>query len=100
MIVVGTVVILFSISNRDTVIIDLWPLPVALPTPIYAIALAAGIIGFFSGGVVAWFSAGRFRRRARSASRKANNLEKDLSILKEKIGDLEVERKERRTASS
>ena len=100
MIVVGTVVILFSISNRNTVIIDLWPLPVTLPTPIYAIALAAGIIGFVSGGIVAWFSAGRVRRRARTASRKANTLEKDLSILKGKIGDLEDERKELRTSGS
>ena len=100
MIVVGTVVVLFSISNRDTVIIDLWPLPVTLPTPIYAIALAAGIIGFVSGGIVAWFSAGRVRRRARTASRKANTLEKDLSTLKEKIVDLEDERKELRTSGS
>ena len=100
MIVVGTVVVLFTISNRDTVIIDLWPLPVTLPTPIYAIALAAGIIGFVSGGIVAWFSAGRVRRRARTASRKANTLEKDLSTLKEKIVDLEDERKELRTSGS
>ena len=67
---------------------------------LYAIALAAGVIGFVSGGVVAWFSAGRVRRRARTASRKANTLEKDLSILKEKIGDLEDERKELRTSGS
>ena len=100
MIVVGFVVILFSISNRTQVTLDLWPLPFAVPTPIYAVALGAGIIGFIAGGIVAWFSAGRVRRRARFASRKANNLEKDLSVLKEKIGDLEDERKERRVSDS
>jgi putative membrane protein len=99
-VVVGLVVIVFSISNRDGVNIDLWPLPFTPEIPIYVIVWAAGVVGFFAGGVVAWFSAGRVRRRARSASRKANSLEKDLGILKQKIDDLEDERKERRTNGS
>jgi len=93
MVVVGFLVILFSISNRTPVILDFWPLPFTLPAPLYAAVIAAGIIGFFGGGIVAWLSAGRVRRRARFASRRASGLERNLETLKSEIGELENQRK-------
>ena len=95
MVVVGFVVILFSITNRDPVPLDFWPLPFSKEVPVYAIVIASAMISFISGGIVAWFSAGRSRRRARLESRRAHNLEKDLSTLNEHIDELERIRREK-----
>ncbi len=95
MIVVGFVVILFSITNRQSVVLDLWPLPLFVDVPIYGVVIATAVIGFIAGGIVAWFSGGRARRRARVESRRAHNLEKDLSTLNERIDDLEKKHREK-----
>ena len=93
MIVVGIFVVLFAISNRSVVILELWPLPYLVPFPFYGAVLVAAFVGFIGGSVVAWFSAGGMRRKARHAARKASGLEKDLGKLKEKIEELETTRK-------
>ena len=95
MLLVGFLVVLFSITNREPVALDLWPLPLGIDVPIYAVVIATAVIGFIAGGIVAWFSGGRARRRARQASRRAHNLEKDLSTLNERIDDLEKKRREK-----
>ena len=95
MIVVGIFVILFAISNRSIVMLELWPFPYFVPFPFYGVVLIAAFIGFFGGSVVAWFSAGNTRRKARYAARKASGLEKDLDKLKEKIQELESNRNSR-----
>jgi uncharacterized integral membrane protein len=95
MMVVGFLVILFSITNRQSVALDLWPLPLAVDVPLYAVVIATAVIGFIAGGIVAWFSGGRARRRARQESRRAHNLEKDLTTLNERTDDLEKKRREK-----
>jgi len=97
MVVIGAVVILFTISNRTTVILDFWPLPFFLPTPLYRVVLAAAFLGFIFGGLVAWISAGSARSRARREKRRASNLEKDLTTLQDKIGALEDKNKDAAT---
>ena len=57
MIIVGILVVLFAISNRSVVILELWPLPYFIPFPFYGAVLIAAFIGFVGGSVVAWFSA-------------------------------------------
>ena len=94
MIVVGFVVILFSIT-RQSVVLDLWPLPLFVDVPIYGVGIATAVIAFIAGGIVAWYSGGRARRRSRLESRRAHNLEKDLSTLNERIDDLEKKRREK-----
>lgn len=95
MILVGFLVILFSTTNRAPVELDPWPLPQSLSVspPIYVVVIITAVLAFIAGGIVAWFSGGRARRRARLASRRAHNLEKDLSTLNERIDDLEKKRK-------
>lgn len=95
MLVIGVLVILFAVSNRTQVVLDIWPLPFQLPVPFYAPVMAAALLGFVGGAIVAWFSAGAVRRRARTASRKANDLEKDLENLKDKIAELDAEKKQK-----
>ena len=90
MVAVGLLVILFAISNRTLVNLDLWPLPVPEVTvPHYVPVLAAAFSGFVGGAIVAWFSAGKVRRKARTASKKASGLEKNLDKLKKQIEELE-----------
>jgi len=89
MLVVGVLVVLFAISNRSTVMLELWPLPYLIPFPFYGAVLISAIVGFLGGAIVAWFSAGRTRRKARSAAQKASGLEKNLAKLREKIEELE-----------
>ena len=93
MIVIGVLVVLFAISNRSTVILELWPFPYFMPFPFYGAVLAAAFLGFIGGAIIAWFSAGRQRRKARRTSRRASGLEQDLDKLKEKIEELEANRK-------
>ena len=94
MVAVGLLVILFAISNRTLVTLDLWPLPVPeLTVPHYVPVLAAALAGFVGGAIVAWFSAGKVRRKARTASKKASGLEKNLDKLKNQIEELETSRR-------
>ena len=89
MVVVGILVVLFAISNRSTVILELWPLPYFVPFPFYGAVLIAAILGFLGGAIIAWFSLGRTRRKARKAAQKASGLEKNLVKLREKIEEIE-----------
>ena len=94
MIVVGVVVVVFSVSNRNLVTLDFWPLPFLPDVPIYIPVLIAGFMGFVFGGTIAWFSAGGTRSKARKATRRASSLEKDLTILQVKIDELDEKRKQ------
>ena len=94
MVAVGLLVILFAISNRTLVTLDLWPLAVPEVTvPHYLPVLVAAFAGFVGGVIVSWFSAGKIRRKARAASRKAGGLEKNLDNLKQQIEELETSRR-------
>lgn len=93
MIVVGVVVVVFSVSNRNLVTLDFWPLPF-LQVAIYIPVLIAGFLGFVFGGTISWFSAGGTRSKARKATRRASSLEKDLTILQVKIDELDEKRKQ------
>ena len=89
MLVVGLIVVLFSMSNQSIVSLDLWPFPYSIPMPFYFSMLIALLIGFFGGSIVMWFSSGGSRKKAKIASKKASSLEKDLENLKQKIEELE-----------
>ena len=89
MLMVGLIVIVFSISNHGVVTLDFWPLPVFQATPIYVPVLTSGIFGFGFGAIIAWFSAGTSRRTARKANRRASSLENDLTKLQKKIDKLD-----------
>ena len=85
-------IIVFSVNNRTEVALDLWPLDtVPVPVPVYALALAAVVAGFLAGGLVAWNSAGKSRRRARTESRRTDQAERDLAAAQDRIERLQSE---------
>lgn len=80
---------LFAISNLKTVELGLWPLPSVVSVPVFVVALAGLAIGFFAGGIVAWFSAGRARARARSAERAVRTRDLEIEELRRKLQEAE-----------
>ena len=86
MVIVGVIVVVFSVSNQSVITLDFWPLPYFLPVPFFSTILVAGFLGFIGGALVAWMSSGKARRNAKHAKRRVSGLEKDLNLLKEKIG--------------
>jgi len=85
-------IIVFSVNNRTDVVLDLWPLDtVTMPVPVFAVALSALVVGFLAGGLVAWNSAGKSRKRARTEARRADQAERDLASARERIDRLQSE---------
>jgi len=84
MVPLGAAAIVFSISNRSMVVIDLWPAPVTLDVPLYAIVFASLFAGFLLGGIVSWFSAGKTRRNARASAARARTAERELEYTRAK----------------
>lgn len=82
--------VLFALSNRETVELSIWPLPFTLPAPVYLVALGGLAVGFFAGGIVAWFGAGRIRGRARSAERTVRARDVELEDLRRKVKEAEI----------
>jgi hypothetical protein len=64
MLVVGIVAVLFAVSNREPVMLEVWPLPFALDAPIYAVALASLALGVLWGGLIGGWGPRKARRRA------------------------------------
>ena len=84
------VAVLFALSNRGFVELSIWPLPFSINAPVYLVALGGLAVGFFAGGVVAWFGAGRTRTRARAAERTLRAREVELEDLRRKVKEAEI----------
>lgn len=80
---------LFTISNLNSVELRFWPLPFAKPVPVFLLAFVALAIGFFAGGIVAWFSAGRARARARAAERTIRIRDIEIEELRRQVQEAE-----------
>jgi len=85
----GAVVVAFTISNRDKVIIDFWPVPISFETPIFAVVLIAVFIGFLLGGLVSFFSAGRRIFLNWHLSKALDNAKREEVILKKELRKFE-----------
>jgi uncharacterized integral membrane protein len=76
------VLILFAVSNRESVPVGLWPLPAMLQLPLYLIVLGTLIVGFFAGELVAWIGGWRWRREARRSRARIAILELELQAAR------------------
>lgn len=77
--VVALVLILFAVSNRTPVDLRIEPLPFVVELPLYGAVFAALVLGFVIGGLLAWLSGGKWRRRARKAAAETARLRQELS---------------------
>ncbi|MEE8279239.1 MAG: lipopolysaccharide assembly protein LapA domain-containing protein [Alphaproteobacteria bacterium] len=80
----------FALSNRETVALEVWPLPYVLELPAYAAILGAVFAGFLCGAVWAWMSGGKWRRRARAGARKLKPLERENEELRKQLAAAEA----------
>ncbi len=75
------VAVVFAIANREWVTLDLWPFDLSLRLPLFVVLLASLFVGLSIGGLAAWLSAGRTRRRGRRQRRRIEELERDVARL-------------------
>lgn len=82
---VALVAVVFSIANRHSIEINLWPLERIETLPAFAVILAALICGFLLGAIVMWLSAAPLRDRARRARYQKDDLERELAYLRRQL---------------
>ncbi|MHA1601301.1 MAG: lipopolysaccharide assembly protein LapA domain-containing protein [Alphaproteobacteria bacterium] len=83
------VAVVFAIANREVVMLDLWPLAMTIQAPLFVLVLGSAVVGLLAGAMVAWFSGGPTRRRAREARRRAAELEREIARLRNNSAEIE-----------
>ncbi len=89
MVPVALAVIVFSVNNRGSVTIDTWPAPFSVDVPVFAVVLVSILGGMIVGAIIAWFSGGRTRSRARMNARRAKSAETEAAALREQASEAE-----------
>ena len=74
--------ILLMVGSRDPVTLRLALFPQEVQLPLFAAVLAAAVAGFVCGGVVMWFSQGRWRRLARECLVELEEAQAEIAGLK------------------
>ena len=75
------VVMVFAVSNRDEVAINLWPTGLDLTVPFFVVVLGGFLAGFLVGAAIMWLSGAKRRARARRLRYRAEELERELNRL-------------------
>lgn len=91
--VLAIIIIVFSVSNRGSIEIDLW-LYQTPPVPVFAVVLLAIFVGFIWGGLAAWAGAGRTRARVRDMARRVEAEQREKAILRQRLNKLEAAEKQ------
>lgn len=78
LVLVATVLVVFSATNQAMVTIDLWPVPRAFDTPLFIVFLGALFAGVLAGAVLFWFPARLWKRRAMKRARRITELEAEI----------------------
>jgi uncharacterized integral membrane protein len=78
------VLVVFAVSNRETVSVTFWPTPFEIDMPLYLVVLAALLLGFLLGQFIAWINGGKKRREARDKARRVRELESEVENLRGK----------------
>lgn len=77
--------VLFALSNRQSVTFGFWPTDLGLVVPLSAAMLAFAAAAFLAGACVVWASELRVRRRARRAEARVEMLEDEVRALQERL---------------
>lgn len=74
-------VVVFAVSNREAVALDLWPLDIVVAAPVFLLVLGGAFIGFLAGGCVVWLAAAGRRSATRRRDRRIDTLEREVGNL-------------------
>lgn len=78
------VIVLFAVSNRQSVAIDLFPLPSTLSAPLFAVVLVTLVVGILIGALIEGARGWRTRRALKEATRRGDALGESLKALQAK----------------
>lgn len=81
--VVAVLVVLFAVSNRGVVIVELWPFPISVEAGLYAVILFAVALGFVAGLIGAWMGGRQTRKELRAGRKRMRDLEQSLTRAKD-----------------
>ncbi len=84
-ILIAAVVALFAASNRESVSLQLWPLPFAAVAPLYLAVLVSLFLGFVIGAVAAWIRGRSRRRELRECRRQNEALARELAATQTQL---------------
>lgn len=79
------ILVLFALSNRQTVALGIWPTDYAWQVPLSLAMLAAAALAFLVGALFTWMASLRQRRRARRAEEQVRLLEAQVAELKARL---------------
>jgi uncharacterized integral membrane protein len=85
--VTAIVLILFAVSNREAVSVELWPLPFLADVPLYLLCFLSLLFGVLIGVAVAWIAGHGKRRELRTRRRRIEALERELTATQSQVGD-------------
>ncbi len=92
----AVVLIVFAVSNRGPVSVDLWPLSLVIDIPLFVLMFAALLAGIIWGGVATWRAARGSRKLSRSRAKDVSQQEIEINRLKDQISRLEASAAETR----
>jgi uncharacterized integral membrane protein len=87
LLVIAIFLILFTVSNRETVSVGFWPLPFLIDVPLYLLCVLSLVIGALIGVAAAWMAGHGKRRELRSRRRRIEALERELTATQSQIGN-------------
>lgn len=85
--VIAISLILFAVSNRETVSIGFWPLPFLADLPLYLLCFLSLLIGTLIGVAAAWIAGHRNRRELSARRRRIEALERELMATQSRLED-------------
>ena len=83
-IVLGLIIVLFALSNREMAEWAFWPLAGTLRLPLFLPVLVCAFVALLAGGLAAWASGAHWRRLARRRGRRVQALEEQVRLLEER----------------
>ena len=85
--VIAILLIVFAVSNRETVSVGFWPLPFLADVPLYLLCFLSLAIGALIGVAIAWMAGHRTRRELRARRRRIDALERELMATQSQFED-------------
>ena len=81
--VVAILVVLFAVSNRTGVTVEVWPFPYQLDLPLYALILLAVLLGFIAGTIAMWMMGSAKRRELKRLRKQVRAMEQSLAAQRD-----------------
>jgi uncharacterized integral membrane protein len=78
------IVAVFAVMNRQSVTLDLWPLPWEASAPLFMLTLGTILFGFLFGCLVMWVSGSKHRRRLRETRRDLDAARSELHVARQR----------------